>query len=104
MLIRFVQTALQTLIISILFETQAMAGYDIGAPTSGPFAKLGSWLQDYVDFMDGPFAVAAVVLSLILALALWNFSPREGIMAVAMKAVITGIVILNIGTWISSFT
>lgn len=89
---------------AISASSAAWAGYDIGSPSSGPFAKLGGWLQDYVDFMDGPFAIAAVVLSIILAVVIWNFAPREGIMSNLMRAVISGIVLLNIGTWITSFT
>ncbi|MBL0319167.1 MAG: hypothetical protein IPP74_07750 [Alphaproteobacteria bacterium] len=98
------QTLSITPALTMLGATNALAGYDIGAPSSGPFAKLGAWLQQYIDFMDGPFAVAAVVVSIILAIVIWNFSPREGIMSHVLKAVISGIVLLNIGTWIASFS
>ena len=85
-------------------SAHAFAAYSIGAPTTGPFQKMGAWFQSYIDFMDGPFAVAAIVVSIILAVLAWNFLPNEGIFGKILKTVVSGVVILNIGTWVTSFT
>lgn len=88
---------------SALCTDLAFAGYDIGAPSSGPFAQMGQWFQNYIDFMDGPFAVGAVVVSIILAVLTWNFMPKEGIFGSVLRTVISALVVLNVGTWVTSF-
>ena len=85
-------------------STLCFAAYSIGAPTTGPFQKLGVWFQTYVDFMDGPFAIAAIVISIILAVLAWNFMPKEGLFGKILKTVVSGIVVLNLGTWMATFT
>ncbi len=94
--------AIRASIFTLFASAYANAGYDIQAPTTGPFIKLGNWFQDYIDFMDGPFGTMVVVLSIVFGIIAWNFAPKEGFMEKALKGVVSGIVLLNIGTWMGS--
>ncbi|WP_395398582.1 hypothetical protein ACHMW6_00190 (plasmid) [Pseudoduganella sp. UC29_106] len=73
-------------------------------PTGGGtlFQKLTTWGQNYLDFMTGPFATAAVVISALLIWIAWAFMPKEGIMANLARIVVAGFAILNIGTFCST--
>lgn len=93
--------ALGISISSLFASAYANAGYNIGTAT-GPFAQLQAWFQMYVNFMDGPFGTMIVVLSIIFGIVMWNFAPREGFMGQALKGVVSGIVLLNIGSWMAS--
>jgi len=91
-------------ILGIMMGAQAaFAGYSIGSGGGGTFALLRTWFQDFVDFMDGPFGIAAVVISLVLAFATWAFAPKEGIVGPVLRIAMSGIVILNVATWMGSF-
>lgn len=85
------------------YTVPAHAGYALGGSTSGPFVKLTSWMQGYIDFMDGPFAIAVIVAAIVLAGVIWTFAPKSGGLGFACRAVGAGIVILNVGTWMASF-
>lgn len=81
----------------------ASAGESIGTSGSTTFAKLTAWFQDFVNFMDGPFGLAVVIISLILAVCTWMFVPKEGIAGPVLRVVVGAIVILNVTTFIASF-
>jgi len=85
-----------------MMSTRILAGYSIGT-VQGPFEKLGKLFQDYVDFMDGPFATMVIVVSIVIAIAAWNFAPKEGLLGTFLRAVVSGVVIMNIGTWVAAF-
>lgn len=88
---------------SLLTYSPAFSAFDIGAPTTGPFAKLGSWFQQYVDFIDGPFGKAVVIIALVIATAIWMFAPKEGMTSMALRIVVGGFVIFNVSAIIASF-
>jgi len=91
------------LLISLLTTAYAHAGYSLGGSGSGPFAKLTEWMQDFIDFMDGPMGIGIVVISLILGVVVWIWAPKSGAVGVLVRVVIGAIVILNVGTWMASF-
>ena len=68
------------------------------------FQIFTTWAQNFIDFMAGPFGSAAVIVSIIIAFVTWSYAPKEGIMGAVLRTVVTGIVILNIATWVSSFS
>lgn len=81
----------------------AAAGPSIGSGGGSNFAVLRQWLQNFVDFMAGPFGLAVVIISIVIGFATWAMLPKEGIVGVIMRVVVAGIVIINVGTWVASF-
>ncbi|MDR4483122.1 MAG: hypothetical protein R3B95_07840 [Nitrospirales bacterium] len=58
---------------------------DIGAPSSGLFAKVGkAVLQEFVDFFEGPVGLAVAILGMVFAVGLldplhpWGCGTRVG--------------------------
>ena len=82
---------------------QAMAQVDIGTTDNEGFALITEWFQAFVDFMEGPMGVAIVVLSLVIAVATWVFAPREGLFGPVIRVAVGALVLLNIGTWITTW-
>ena len=98
---------LQRINIAILLTLAAMAGPakagpELGSGGGGTFAFFNELIQDWVDFMTGPYAKAAVIGSIILAFAGWSYAPKEGIMGHVIRIVVSGIVILNVGAWMGA--
>lgn len=96
---------LQRIPIALLIGLAALAESAHAGPTlpdggSGPFAFFANFLQDLVDFMSGPFATAAIIVSIIIGFVGWTFAPKEGVMGVVLRVVVSAIVILNIGAWV----
>lgn len=85
---------------AIVLAGNASAGYDIGAPTTGPFAKLGAFMQEVIDFIDGPTVLFIAVVSIALVALLLAVAPKSGPVAIAVRVVIGLIVGLNIATWV----
>jgi type IV secretory pathway VirB2 component (pilin) len=82
--------------------TPLYAGYDIGGASASIFSKLTEFLQDVVDFLDGPAAVAIVVVSLIAAILLWNVAPgRSEWVGRTFRAIASAIFLLDIGILIN---
>jgi len=75
-----------------------------GGRDLGPFEQMAEWLSKYANFMQGPFAMALILGSMILAACVWVFSPKEGALGLLARAVAAGFVVLNAGTWLASFT
>lgn len=94
--IKFLAVAL---IMGVFWMTTPLyAGYDIGGTSASIFTKLTEFLQDVVDFLDGPAAVAIVVVSLIAAILLWNIAPgRSEWVGRTFRAIASAIFLLNIG-------
>jgi type IV secretory pathway VirB2 component (pilin) len=61
-----------------VIASPAFAGTDIGAPSSGFFAKMGKWLQEIVDFLEGPFGLFVCVAGLAMALLVWAVGTKSG--------------------------
>jgi type IV secretory pathway VirB2 component (pilin) len=76
------------------------AGYNIeshGSSSGTIFARIVRFMQDTVDLLDGPIAIAVVVISLIAALILWNMAPgRSEWVGRTLRAVVSGILIMDI--------
>jgi type IV secretory pathway VirB2 component (pilin) len=87
----------------LAFANDAMAGPSIGSGGGTAYTKLTAWLQNFVDFMSGPFGIAVVVVSIILAFSVWAFAPKEGIAGPVMRIVVAAVVIVNVGTWLATF-
>lgn len=83
--------------------TSAYAEYDIGAPDSGPFARITSFFQDIINLIDGPIALGFSFVSLAGLAATWAFAPQLlKAMGTATRIIIAVIIILNIGAWITA--
>ncbi len=70
---------------------------DIGAPDDGLFAFIGTFLQQFVDFLEGPFGLAVPIVGLALAVGVWMLGNRsgEGVGWIG-RVVIGALVIINI--------
>ncbi|WP_169697908.1 MULTISPECIES: TrbC/VirB2 family protein [Methylophaga] len=81
----------------LTFFTTVAFATDIGAPSSGFFANIGQWMQDLVDFFEGPFGLFISIVALAIAAALWAFAPRgdEGLGKVS-RVIIAVLVLVNI--------
>ena len=87
----------------LLLVPRAFAGYDIGAPTTGAFGKIGAFMQEVVDFIDGPTALFFTVVSIVVGAILYALSPKSGAMGTIVRIVIAAIVALNVATWVVAF-
>lgn len=81
---------------------------DIGADSDGPFALVGDFLQQVVDFGGGPAVTFVVFISACAAVGLWMVVPKEASKAVGwfFRICIGAIVILNLAlliTWWKGF-
>lgn len=103
---RAMSTAVRTTAVaalSVMASHAAWAGYNIGTGGGTTWAWLRQIMQDFVDFIDGPFGTAAVVVSIVLAFAAWIFAPKEGIMGPVLRICVAAVAILNIATWLGAF-
>ena len=80
-------------------KTAVFAGEDIGTVTSslGYFDKIVDILQTLTHLFDGPLGMAAMVISVIVSMILWNVAPgRSEIIGRMCRVVVSIIVILNV--------
>ena len=81
----------------LVVASPAMAGTDIGAPSSGLFAKVGAVLQEFVDFFEGPVGLAVAILGIVFAVGYWTLSTRgDAELGWVGRVVIGAILIINI--------
>jgi type IV secretory pathway VirB2 component (pilin) len=59
------------------------------------FGRVETILNQFRDFMTGPFGRAAVVISIVAAFVTWVFAPKEGIFGPVLRVVVAGIAVLN---------
>lgn len=64
-------------------------------PGGGMFSKLTVIMQDYVNFMTGAFSKTVVVSSLVLGMAVWAIGPSEGLAAIVLRVLVTGVILAN---------
>ena len=84
-------------LVSCLLTSSRAFATDIGAPADGMFAQIGGWLQDYVDFMEGPWGLFIPIIGLSFAVAVWMLSTRGGEQLGWIGRVIIGsLMIINI--------
>lgn len=88
------------LILALMIASPLYAGFNIeshGTTSGSIFTRIVRFMQDVVDLLDGPIAIAVVVISLIAALILWNMSPgRSEWVGRTFRAVVSGILIMDI--------
>jgi len=96
----------------VLFAPAAFAqdgnDLDIGAPSDGPLALIGSFFQELIDFIGGPGVLFVVFVSGVAAIALWVAAPKAGGAAIAMlmRVLVGGIIIFNFAlviNWMQGF-
>lgn len=97
-----VKTAVFASFFSCVTAAYAQGGVNIGNGGGSGFSIMKRWLQNWVDFMSGPFAVAAVITSIIIAYLAWAFAPKEGVVGPTVRIVVAGVVVLNVGVWLST--
>lgn len=96
-----IERAFFSVFASLLLASQAHADFDIGGPDAGPFAKITAFVQDVINLIDGPVALAFSFISLAGLAITWAVAPKMvAAMGTALRVVIAVIVILNIGAWI----
>jgi len=90
-------------VIGFLFSGSAYADYDIGTPDDGPLTQFTAFIQDIVNFVDGPVALAFSFFSIAGFAVTWAVAPKMmGAMGLALRIVLAVVVILNIGVWITA--
>lgn len=62
---------------------------------------LTTFLQAWVTFATGPWAIAVIAASVAIGIAIWVFMPREGPMGWVARGAIGGIFLLNMATWMA---
>lgn len=77
-------------------------------PSSGPFARIGAFFQELVDFLGGTGTMFVVFCSLAVGIGLWVSIPKQGGAALGFvfRACIGAICLFGLGTlitWIKSF-
>lgn len=95
-------------LISFLLMTNVShaAAPDLNASAGGGgfFSGLVDFMQTWVDFIAGPWAILVVFLGLVAVLFLWIIAPRAGeVIGAAIRVVVAGFVLFNIGALLSSF-
>ena len=91
-------TTPQRILLSLyLLPSLALAGTDIGAPTTGFFAQIGAVMQQFVNFLEGPFGLFVPIVGLSVAIGVWVLGTRsEGGMGWMGRVVMGSMLILNI--------
>jgi len=95
---------LKAMAINLIFAAPLLAGYSIesaGSTNAPIFTRLVGFMQDFVDMLDGPVAIAVVVAGAIIAGALWIFSPENRALQKAFKAIAVGFVLFDMGVLIN---
>ena len=86
------------------FSSCAYAGPpSIGNGGGSAFGLMRTWIQNFIDFVGGPFGIAAVVVAIILAFLAWSYAPKDGIIGPLVRVVTAGLVVINVSTWVASF-
>lgn len=96
------KTAVFASFFGFVTSVYAQSGPNIGSGGGTGFSIIKRWLQNWVDFMSGPFAIAAIITSVIIAYVAWAFLPKEGLIGPTVRVVVAGIVVLNVGVWVST--
>ena len=73
-------------------------------PMNTMFDKLTAFLKDFAKFMTGPVGLAVMMTSIVVAFATWSFAPKNGIFGPVLRVMASGIVIVNSGALIASFS
>ena len=75
-------------------------GFDITSGSdsyNGVFNRLVDFVQDCVNFVQGPFAVVFIVLGIVVSLCLWIMAPDNRHLNKAFKAIAVGFILFDLG-------
>lgn len=87
----------------MLVSSHVLAGPTLGTGGGTSFTLARTWMQNFVDFISGPFGTAAVIISIVLAFIMWSYMPKDGIMGPLVRVAGSAIVVINVATWLASF-
>jgi hypothetical protein len=81
-------------------EAMAQKQVSIGSVANGNQGTglLTTFLQAWVTFATGPWAVAMIAIATAIGIAIWVLMPREGPMGWVVRASVGGICLLNMAT------
>ena len=99
-----IKTSIKAIMILCFYTAPVWAGYNIeshGSTSGSIFTRLVNFLQDMVDFMDGPLAVGVLIVGVVVAGCMWIFAPDNRHLGKAMKAIAVGFVMFDIGLLIN---
>jgi len=83
--------------LALLVAAPSAFATDIGAPDDGLFAFIGTFLQQFVDFLEGPFGLVVPIIGLALAVGVWMLGTRGGeSLGWIGRVVIGALIIVNI--------
>lgn len=99
---------MSSFIVAICFTPLAFATISLGAPSSGPLASIGKFLQEIVDFLGGTGTLFVAFVGVFAGIAMWVMIPKNAGSAVAfiMRAMIGAIALFTLGltiTWLKTF-
>lgn len=78
--------------------------FDIGGPDSGPLAGITNFLQEVVNFVNGPIALGFSFFCIAGMAMTWAFAPKfVAAMGTFVRITIAVIIILNVGVWITAY-
>jgi len=67
------------------------------------FQSLISFLQDWIDFISGPIAVAMAFFGLVVAAIIWVFAANASVVVfIGLRAAVAGYFLLNIAALLQS--
>lgn len=82
---------------TFLYGPSAMAIIDVDRGYGdGMMGKAVALFQDYVNFVEGPFAMTIIIAAIVGAVLMWMFAPKTPIMQTAVRIVSGGILLFNI--------
>jgi len=86
-----------------LWFTQARAEEQISIGTvdgaNEGIGLLTAFIQSWVNFATGPWAVAVIAISLVVGIVVWMLMPREGWLGWVARGLIGGIILMNLAAW-----
>jgi len=69
----------------------------------GFFGSIVDFMQTWVDFIAGPWAILIAFIGLVAVLFLWILAPRAGeVIGLAIRVVIGAFVLFNVGAILST--
>lgn len=99
------------ILICVFFYSNAYAlnsTVSLDVSGSGPLAKVGKLMQEFVDFLGGPGVLFVTFIGVAAAIALWIFVPKGGsaVIGYIARTAAGGVVLMNLAivlTWFQSF-
>lgn len=89
------------LITLVLLPSVVLAAPTLPKSGDAGFDLFTSWMQKFIAFMAGPYAIAVVVISAIIAVGAWMFTPKEPVMGWTVRIVTGALVLFNLTVFIT---